>query len=62
MAADHTLVPALGRQRQAKFCDLKASLVYIVGSRLAMATFEIRWRERGRQIEANPVNAREAEG
>jgi hypothetical protein len=32
------LIPALGRQRQAEFCEFKASLVYRVSSRTARAT------------------------
>jgi len=30
-------IPALGRQRQAEFCEFKASLVYIARSRLVRA-------------------------
>lgn len=35
------LIPAIGRQRQAGLCELKASLVYTVSSRTARATI---WR------------------
>ena len=31
----HTLIPALGRQRQAYLYEFKASLVYMVSSRTA---------------------------
>jgi hypothetical protein len=33
-----TLIPALERQRQVDLCELKASLVYRVSSRIAKAT------------------------
>ena len=34
----HTLIPALGRQRQADFFEFKTNLVYRVSSRTARAT------------------------
>jgi hypothetical protein len=34
----HTLMPALGKQRQINLCEFKASLVYRVNSKTAKAT------------------------
>ena len=34
----HTLIPVLGRQKQADLCEFKASLVYRVSSRTVKAT------------------------
>ena len=41
------LIPALRRQRQEELCELKASLVYSVSSRIARAT------------QGNPVSEKE---
>jgi hypothetical protein len=37
----HTLIPALGRQRQADLCEFETNLVYKVNSWIAMATQRI---------------------
>ena len=36
----HTLIPALGRQRQADLCEFEASLVYRVSSRTARTVIQ----------------------
>ena len=36
------LISALGRQKQADLCEFKASLVYIVSSRTARASYKVR--------------------
>ena len=58
-----SLIPALGRQRQADLCELMASLIYIASSRPGKATvrscFKLRKKERDRERERERERDRE---